>query len=51
MSKIHSTPRVRAEIQASSLSVDALAKQHNLTKATVRKWKSSLIKLKFITIS
>lgn len=44
MSKIHpqarTTPRVRAEIQASPLSVDALAKQYNLTKATARKWKS-----------
>jgi hypothetical protein len=44
MRKIHSqartTPRVRTKIQASSLFVDALAKQHNLIKATARKWKS-----------
>ncbi|WP_047395827.1 hypothetical protein, partial [Chitinibacter sp. ZOR0017] len=44
MSKIHpqarTTPRVRTEIQASPLSVDALTKQYILTKATARKWKS-----------
>ncbi|MEN9658544.1 MAG: hypothetical protein RL571_2009 [Pseudomonadota bacterium] len=44
MSKIHpqarTTPRVRAEMQASSLSANALANLYNTTKATARKWKS-----------
>jgi transposase InsO family protein len=41
--KIHSqartTPKIRAEIQASELSDSSLAKKYNLTKRTVRKWR------------
>ncbi len=44
MSKIHpqarTTPRVRAEMQASNLSAYALAKLYNTTLATATKWKS-----------
>jgi len=41
--KIHSqartTPKIRAEIQASNESDYALAKKYNLTRRTVRKWR------------
>lgn len=44
MSNIHpqarTTPRIRAEIQASGLSVAALAERYNVTVATARKWKT-----------
>ncbi len=34
------TPKIRAEIQASKLGVKALAKKYNISVLTVRKWKS-----------
>ena len=34
------TPKIRAEIQASKLGVKALAKKYNISVSTVRKWKS-----------
>ncbi len=34
------TPKIRAEIQASTLGVKALAKKYNISVSTVRKWKS-----------
>ena len=41
--KIHTqartTPKIRAEIQVSTLSDYALAKKYNLTRKTVRKWR------------
>lgn len=43
MSEIHSvartTPRVRAEIKASSTSINTLAECYNISRATARKWK------------
>lgn len=43
MSKVHAqartTPRVRAEIKASSAPLKELARRYNITLATVRKWK------------
>lgn len=44
MSQVHArartTPLIRAEIQASTLSQAALAELHNVTRATIAKWKS-----------
>lgn len=44
MSQVHAqartTPRTRAEIQASTQSVADLAEQYDITRATARKWKS-----------
>ncbi len=34
------TPKIRAEINASKLGTMALARKHNTTPATIRKWKS-----------
>ena len=43
MSQIHSqarpTPRTRAEIKASSATLDQLAERYNVSRATVLKWK------------
>ena len=43
MSQVHplarTTPRTRAEIHASSLSIALLARQYNISLATARKWK------------
>ena len=43
MSQVHpcarTTPRTRAEINASSAGITALADQYNITVATARKWK------------
>ena len=33
------TPAIRRELRKSSLSISALAQKHNLTRATVRKWR------------
>ena len=35
----HTTPAIRREIQASTLSDRQLARKHGLTRATVRKWR------------
>ena len=44
MSEVHAqartTPRVRAEIKASSASLAELAERYNISKATARKWRS-----------
>ena len=43
MSQVHAqartTPRTRAEIRASSATLDELAKRYNISRATVLKWK------------
>jgi len=42
--KLHSeartTPKLRSEIKASSLTQTALAKQYNVSRLTIRKWQN-----------